>query len=610
MIRLASKARTAWALGPANLARVLFYRAALRLGIHPSQRLSARLDTGDVFASPSVPAIDATGNTAWQDIAHLFGHIEMAIGDDPPDWFAAVRTGCRHPTPGAPWWTIPDFTETVGDIKLVWEASRMDWAIPFAQRAQAGDARSLNRLNAWLSDWSLRNPPYHGPNWKCAQEASIRILHLATAAIILRSDETLAPSARSFVRAHLRRIAATLSYATAQDNNHATSEAAALFIGGSWLESVGDADGPRWAALGRSQLEQHIRRLFARDGSFSQHSTNYHRLALDTLSMVELWRHRRQLAPFSQPYLDRVRAAAAWLRAMIDEKSGQVPNIGANDSANLLPLTNSDPRDFRPSAQLATILFEGATAFPTSPQDEALAWLDLSPPAASVPSPGSQSFDDGGYGILRRGSIMAILRYPRFRFRPSQSDALHVDLWVAGHNLLRDGGSYSYNDGDEWIDYFGGTASHNSVQFDHVDQVPRLGRFLLGDWLKTAYVDPLLEGPGTSKFGAGYRNRLGHNHHRTITLAADRLVVEDTVAGFRTGAVLRWRLPPGEWVVSDMDAAGPKMGIAISASVPVRRIDIVTGYESQRYLEKTELPVLEVEIDEPGTLTSIIRWTV
>ena len=38
---------------------------------------------------------------------------------------------------------------------------------------------------------------------------------------------------------HLVRIAATLPYAIAQDNNHGTSEAAALFIGGAWLDATG-----------------------------------------------------------------------------------------------------------------------------------------------------------------------------------------------------------------------------------------------------------------------------------------------------------------------------------------------------------------------------------
>ena len=51
--------------------------------------------------------------------------------------------------------------------------------------------------------------------------------------------------------------------------------------------------------------------------------------------------------------------------------------------------------------------------------------------------------DAGGYSLLRRGAVFALPRYPRFRFRPSQADALQVDPWLGGINHLRDAGSYS-----------------------------------------------------------------------------------------------------------------------------------------------------------------------
>ena len=40
------------------------------------------------------------------------------------------------------------------------------------------------------------------------------------------------PGLPALLAVHLKRIAPTLHYAMAQDNNHGTSEAAALFIGG------------------------------------------------------------------------------------------------------------------------------------------------------------------------------------------------------------------------------------------------------------------------------------------------------------------------------------------------------------------------------------------
>ena len=59
-----------------------------------------------------------------------------------------------------------------------------------------------------------------------------------------------------------------------------------------------------------------------------------------------------------------------------------------------------------------------------------------------------------GINRVRRNAI-AMLRYPRFKFRPSQADALHVDLWVDGENLLRDARAYSYNPDPQWLAVMG-----------------------------------------------------------------------------------------------------------------------------------------------------------
>ena len=81
---------------------------------------------------------------------------------------------------------------------------------------------------------------------------------------------------------------------------------------------------------------------------------------------------------------------------------------------------------------------------------------------------------------------MAVLNYPQFRFRPSQSDALHVDLWVNGKNLLKDGGTFSYN--STMTDWFMSTAAHNTIEFDKRNQMPHISRFLFGDWLKSSQI--------------------------------------------------------------------------------------------------------------------------
>jgi hypothetical protein len=617
MTGLFTKARTAWALGGVNIARAVGYNLGVKLGLNPVRRLKAATPRGTFFTMPWVTGTVAIpGVTGWQSEALLFSHWPFTLSDTPPDWLANPFNGQRVAEPERDWWQIPDFDPAVGDIKLIWELSRLDWVLPFAQRAHKGDPLALDRLNAWLSDWCEHNPPFKGPNWKCGQEASIRVMHLAMAALILGQVRAATPSLRDLVQLHLQRIAPTVQYAMAQDNNHGTSEAAALFMGGSWLGAVGVPEGESWARMGRRWLEDRAARLIGPQGSFSQYSLNYHRVMLDTFCMAEVWRRHLELPAFSAIWQSRTLAATQWLRHMVNPDNGDGPNVGANDGARLLQLTDTPYRDYRPSVELAMALFAEQRAYTQpGPWGHALQWLGVAVPLAVAPPPQSYVADDGGFAVLRCGRAMAMLRYPRFRFRPSQADALHLDLWLGQDNLLRDAGTYSYNTDPQWVNYFGGTASHNTVQFDDRDQMPRLSRFLFGDWLKADSVQTLPGSAQTTQFAAGYRVGRGARHHRAVSLQAGRLQVVDQVQGFTTKAVLRWRLQPGDWrVVPSPQGLELVLGsegvvtIGVSATVPVLRCELVQGWESRHYLEKTPVPVLEVEVQQSCTLTTEVHW--
>lgn len=601
--------RTAFALGLSDISRVLSYRLRLRLGIHPVQRIGNRTPPRGPFFAQVLPESLPIPPKAWLDAANYFGWFKSALDDRPPTWNRNPIDERFSSAVGIPWWTIADFDENIGDIKAIWEASRFDWVVNLSQQAKAGIPGALERLNAWLTDWSQKNTAYLGANWKCAQEASIRVLHLAVAGTILGQKDSALPALREMLTTHLKRIEPTIAYAMAQENNHGTSEAAALFVGGSWLKRLGSPEANRWERAGRDLLENRAGRLVESDGSFSQYSVNYHRLMLDAFSVAEVWRTGLQLPDFSARLYGRIAAATDWLYAMVDATTGDAPNLGANDGANLLPLTDADYRDYRPSVQLAAALFHRKSAYDIVPPREHLEWLGVTNPGERLPSPKSKLFADGGYAVLRSADTIAVLRFPRFKFRPGHADALHVELWVAGQNLLRDGGTFSYNTEPEWLNYFAGVSGHNTVQFDDRDQMPRLGRFLWGDWLKTKTLSGISESDGALTVTASYQDSHAVSHVRVVELRRQNLKVSDHLSGFDRRAVLRWRLRPGSWKLHGTEATDGDHALRISASVPVTRCEIVAGWESRYYLQKTVSPVLEVELSEPGSVHSHYHWS-
>ncbi len=592
------------ALGVLNLLRVFWFRLGVRYGLNSVKRIQAEVPEGPFWRLSAPPKVT---DSPFRYLPTGFGYIPIEDGA-PPDWHTNLLTGERFKHPEKPWHAIPDFGEDAGDIKGVWELSRFDWVLGFAREYRQGNTESCGRLESWLEDWVRSNPPYMGPNWKCGQEASIRVMHLAMAAIVMEQTEAPEEALLKLIGAHLKRISPTIQYAIGQDNNHGTSEAAALFIGGSWLAKNGFSRGRYWQNQGRKWLENRARRLIEPDGSFSQYSANYHRVMLDTFSMVEVWRRKMSLPRLSEHWYGKALVATDWLGVML-QPNGDVPNIGANDGARLLPLAATDYRDFRPSVQLASALFKNERAVTEVGEwDMPLRLLSIEEPLVKTPAVRSQLFNHGGYAAIWDDRCFVLFRYPRFRFRPGHADALHVDLWLSGDNILRDGGTFSYNTREPWQSYFPGVKAHNTIQFDHREPMPRISRFLVGEWLKTSSFEPLeVTGVG-QRVVAGYRDYLGASHERRLNVTAGRLQIEDSIADFEENAILRWRLKPGDWTLSGQAVTLGGVKIEVRADTLIRRVELIEGWESRYYGQKTQLPVLEVELASSGRVVTDITW--
>jgi hypothetical protein len=123
----------------------------------------------------------------------------------------------------------------------------------------------------------------------------------------------------------------------------------------------------RWRSLGWRWFNRAILAQVASDGAYIQHSTNYHRLMLQTAFWVS-YLAKSQGQTFPHETRERLRAATRWLLALLDPVSGRVPNLGPNDGAYILPLTFSPQDDYRPRCRLRPS-FSGA-AFCAGSRDE------------------------------------------------------------------------------------------------------------------------------------------------------------------------------------------------------------------------------------------------
>jgi len=594
-------------LGIGNAFRLLGYRILARTGYYRWRLPAGQPYSGPFFVADGgdrrlLGAPGGAGEVADRILAGelpFFGWDWRRIGF-PPDWSSTTVQ------PSAHWSRLDEFAG--GDIKDAWEPSRFAGLQLLAHAACcAKTVHYVEACNAWIGSWVEANPFNTGVQWKCAQETALRLLATIVSADLLERHAGIRPTAAlmRFIREHARRIQPTLLYAIAQDNNHATSEAAGLFVAGAFLRSHGFVDGESrlWLKTGRRLIEARLRYLVMPDGSFSQHSVTYHRLMLDTVSVAEIWRLRISASPWTSLARERLAKASRWMETVIDPVSGDAPNLGANDGANFFAVGQSPYRDFRASANLAACLFLGRRSVVGGGSQllELTLGLKVPPPALSPPLEGMEIFQDGGYAVWIFGHARMLLRLPIFRFRPSHCDVLHIDLFWQGVNLLRDGGSFSYNSKPDRSTYFAGVASHNTVQFDGRDQMPRLGRFLWGEWPHGSW-----SREGESSLSASYTDWKGARHERRLRIKGSVIHVDDFVSGFTSSAVQRWRLPPGELKLSGMQVKGDSCTFDFSGDGDLK-IRIVDGQESRCYQATTPVRVVEVERRTPGRISARIN---
>ncbi len=509
------------------------------------------------------------------------------------------------------------------DWKFIWEPARFGWAITLGRAyhlsGRQGYAQAFWRYTETFLD---ANPAYQGPHWTSAQEVALRLVALTFAAQVFAPSPASTPArmarlARALAE-HAGRIPSTLAYARAQNNNHLLSEAVGLCTAARVLP--GHPHAPRWQRLGLRWLRDGLLGQIAADGAYIQHSANYHRLMLQ----LALWARAaaRPEAPWLEPPArGRLAAAVRWLAALLDEASGQVPNLGPNDGAYILPLTGLPFADYRPVLQAAARAFLGGPLLPAGPWDEMSLWLgQLVSGGSRVELPAVQASP----ATLRipAADSWAYLRAASFTARPGHVDQLHLDLWWQGLNIAQDAGTYRYTAASPWENALASTFAHNTLSIAGQEQMRRAGRFLYLDWAQAQIVeharDPQGDWERLSARHDGYR-RLGLAHQRTVTaFRSGRWLVEDAVLplkpvsrleGQEMGAWLHWLLPDWPVVLQAGEAAltlrleSPRGPLLLKISAPpglvyslLRAGEIVSGSGSRRPIWGWVSPTYSVKV--------------
>jgi len=402
------------------------------------------------------------------------------------DWHLDAVHGKRAPL--KPWYKIHflDFAE-VGDHKIIWELNRHQHLVVLAKAwCFTREEKYVTELvDQWYS-WQRANPYPLGVNWASSLEVAFRSLSWLWVRALLADCRSLpANFEQDCLRVfavngrHIERYLS--SYFS--PNTHLLGEAAALFFTGTLCPQIDAAQ--RWLDEGWRILLREAERQVHPDGVYFEPSLYYHVYALD------LFLHARLLAESNG--ISGPGGMDATLNKMLDvvravSQAGSPAGFGDDDGGRVFNPRRNLSEHLRDPLAIGAVLFGRDDLKSAAGLTEESVWLlgeralSLVQKAVSESKCEPAAFGSGGIYVMASSEVrpeqLAMHAGGRgTRNGHAHADALRLTVSFSGQQWLIDPGTFCYVGPGNDRDLFRGTAAHNTLRVDGLDQAVPGGPF-------------------------------------------------------------------------------------------------------------------------------------
>lgn len=392
-----------------------------------------------------------------------------------------------------------DFRVT-GDFKYIWELNRHQHLIVLAKAyAISQDVRYKNEVKRQLAGWIRANPFKRGINWTSPLELGIRLISWSWVWSLTEGfEQELVNEWLRTIFQHCLYISRNFSnYSSA--NNHLIGEAAGLFVASHTWSFEGYSG--KWLESSRRILEEEIVKQTYPDGVNKEQAVCYQQFVIDFFLLSALLARKKGM-DFSKTYWNTLEKMMEIIASLMDF-AGNVPNIGDADSGKAVVLSErSDFSNYRSLLATGAVIFQRGDFKRKAGQiDDKTLWLLGNGARAEFEALASNDFKpiakfvQGGYFFLNAKAETPDEIKLLFDCGPlgylsiaahGHADALQFVLNVGGREFLIDPGTFVYQYPLEWRAYFRGTAAHNTIRVDGMDQSVIGGYYM---WLKKAKSD-------------------------------------------------------------------------------------------------------------------------
>ena len=374
----------------------------------------------------------------------------------------------------------PDWLDTALPVDEEWriEWSKFPWGLDLAHEYErSGKTRYLDAWQRLVASWIERVPAGHDTS----DVAARRLLSWIYAWNVFARSTAFRGLDNGLEAALVRSIGAQTTYIRGHltpERNHRTLELYSLLVVALALPGL-DPDGSL-ASFAMEELARNAEADLLPDGVHRELSTHYHLIVLRSyLGAIENARLFGVELP--EGFAERVELACEF-GAHCHRPDGEIP-----------ALSDADGGGYQDTILLAADLFGR----------EDFRWIATAGAEGIPPEARSTSFPSGGYFVQRSGWGDGSTPFDEERFLifdcgpvgdggHGHYDALSVEMAAGGRPLIVDPGRFTYSEeGPNWRRWFKGTAAHNTVTVDGLDQVvyrrgkpkdPLPETRLLGQW--------------------------------------------------------------------------------------------------------------------------------
>jgi Heparinase II/III-like protein/Heparinase II/III N-terminus len=411
-----------------------------------------------------------------------------------PDWFLDPVTGRQSVKDRHAFRIDHRSEEQVGNVKQVWELSRLQHLTMLATAwFLTHDERYARRVADQLRSWGRENPFLSGVHWTSGIELGIRLISLVwirrllddwPGAVDLFERDALVVQQ---IRWHQQYLAAFPSRGSSA-NNHVIAEAAGQLIASCafpWF-----AESERWRRGSERLLERELVRNTFPSGVGRELASDY-QCFIAELGFLAATEAQACGHPLADAVWERLGAMADSAAALVDEKL-RPPRQGDSDEGRALLLDAPVPNRWPSLLAVADALVGRLDWWPRPPADAGGVIIGAMAGArrhlAGRPVRRPYRFADAGITLLRAvGHDHLPEIWCRCDGGPhgylsiaahAHADALSVEVRYGGVEILADPGTYCYHGEPSWRSYFRSTIAHNTAELGGRNQSSERGPFM------------------------------------------------------------------------------------------------------------------------------------